>query len=112
MGELLQGFNDMSLTPGGLRTSRNIEELTPPPSETADPRLPTMGRWGALLDGEGRIVLVNPTARRCSAGRAAILEGNESSAKNLPRGSGEWNYGGPQTLSVRTGQHRCAVALR
>ncbi|MCT4364506.1 MULTISPECIES: ATP-binding protein [Synechococcaceae] len=75
LGELLQGFNDMA-SRLEVYDAANIEELTAAQVKQQT-LIATMADGAALLDGEGRIVLVNPTARRLFRWEGRNLEGNE-----------------------------------
>ncbi|WP_322775934.1 ATP-binding protein [Synechococcus sp. CBW1107] len=75
LGELLNGFNDMASQLEDYDAA-NIEELTAAQVKQQS-LIATMADGAALLDGEGRIVLVNPTARRLFRWEGRNLEGNE-----------------------------------
>ncbi len=75
LGELLNGFNDMASQLEAYDAA-NIEELTAAQVKQQS-LIATMADGAALLDGEGRIVLVNPTARRLFRWEGRNLEGNE-----------------------------------
>ncbi|WP_094554707.1 ATP-binding protein [Synechococcus sp. 1G10] len=75
LGELLNGFNDMA-SQLKVYDAANIEELTAAQVKQQT-LIATMADGAALLDGEGRIVLVNPTARRLFRWEGRNLEGNE-----------------------------------
>jgi two-component system sensor histidine kinase NblS len=75
LGELLNGFNDMA-SQLEVYDAANIEELTAAQVKQQT-LIATMADGAALLDGEGRIVLVNPTARRLFRWEGRNLEGNE-----------------------------------
>lgn len=75
LGELLQGFNDMA-SRLEVYDAANIEELTAAQVKQQT-LIATMADGAALLDGEGRIVLVNPTARRLFRWEGRNLEGSE-----------------------------------
>ncbi|MCP9801280.1 ATP-binding protein [Synechococcus sp. RedBA-s] len=75
LGELLNGFNDMA-SRLEVYDAANIEELTAAQVKQQS-LIATMADGAALLDGEGRIVLVNPTARRLFRWEGRNLEGNE-----------------------------------
>ncbi|MDM7936513.1 MAG: ATP-binding protein [Cyanobium sp. CZS 48M] len=75
LGELLNGFNDMA-SRLEVYDAANIEELTAAQVKQ-ESLIATMADGAALLDGEGRIVLVNPTARRLFRWEGRNLEGSE-----------------------------------
>jgi len=75
LGELLKGFNDMA-SRLEVYDAANIEELTAAQVKQQT-LIATMADGAALLDGEGRIVLVNPTARRLFRWEGRKLEGTE-----------------------------------
>jgi two-component system, OmpR family, sensor histidine kinase NblS len=75
LGELLKGFNDMA-SRLEVYDAANIEELTAAQVKQQT-LIATMADGAALLDGEGRIVLVNPTARRLFRWEGRNLEGTE-----------------------------------
>ncbi|MFM2158494.1 MAG: hypothetical protein RLZZ124_968 [Cyanobacteriota bacterium] len=62
LGELLEGFNDMASQLEAYNEA-NIEELTAAQVKQQS-LIATMADGALLLDAQGRIVLVNPTARR------------------------------------------------
>ncbi len=75
LGELLNGFNDMA-SQLEVYDAANIEELTAAQVKQQT-LIATMADGAALLDGEGRIVLVNPTARRQFRWEGRNLEGSD-----------------------------------
>jgi two-component system sensor histidine kinase NblS len=75
LGELLQGFNTMA-SQLEVYKAANIEELRAEQVKQQS-LIATMADGAMLLDAEGRIVLVNPTARRLFRWEARSLEGNE-----------------------------------
>jgi len=75
LGELLQGFNTMA-SQLEVYKAANIEELRAEQVKQQS-LIATMADGAVLLDAEGRIVLVNPTARRLFRWEARNLEGNE-----------------------------------
>lgn len=75
LGELLNGFNDMA-SQLEVYDAANIEELTAAQVKQQS-LIATMADGAALLDGEGRIVLVNPTARRLFRWEGRNLEGQD-----------------------------------
>jgi len=75
LGELLQGFNTMA-SQLEVYKAANIEELRAEQVKQQS-LIATMADGAVLLDAEGRIVLVNPTARRLFRWEARSLEGNE-----------------------------------
>jgi len=83
----------MPLTPGGLRTPPTIEELTAAQVITAD----LIATWPMGLPcwmAEGRIVLVNPTARRRFRWEGPQSQAM-SSAEETSRVPWRWNYRSP-----------------
>jgi two-component system sensor histidine kinase NblS len=74
LGELLQGFNTMA-SQLEVYKAANIEELTAAQVKQQS-LIATMADGAVLLDGEGRIVLVNPTARRLFRWEGRSLDGN------------------------------------
>ncbi len=81
LGELLEGFNTMASQLEAYKAA-NIEELTAAQVKQQS-LIATMADGALLLDAEGRIVLVNPTARRLFRWEGRSLEGNEL-ASELP----------------------------
>jgi two-component system sensor histidine kinase NblS len=75
LGELLQGFNTMA-SQLEVYKAANIEELRAEQVKQQS-LIATMADGAVLLDEEGRIVLVNPTARRLFRWEGRKLEGNE-----------------------------------
>jgi two-component system sensor histidine kinase NblS len=75
LGELLEGFNTMA-SQLEVYKAANIEELRAEQVKQQS-LIATMADGAVLLDAEGRIVLVNPTARRLFRWEARNLEGNE-----------------------------------
>ena len=75
LGELLEGFNDMASQLEAYNEA-NIEELTAAQVKQQS-LIATMADGAVLLDAEGRVVLVNPTARRLFRWEGRKLEGNE-----------------------------------
>ena len=75
LGELLEGFNTMA-SQLEVYKAANIEELRAEQVKQQS-LIATMADGAVLLDSEGRIVLVNPTARRLFRWEARSLEGNE-----------------------------------
>ncbi len=75
LGELLNGFNDMA-SQLEVYKAANIEELTAAQVKQQT-LIATMADGAVLLDGEGRIVLVNPTARRLFRWEGRNLEASE-----------------------------------
>ena len=75
LGELLQGFNTMA-SQLEVYKAANIEELRAEQVKQQS-LIATMADGAVLLDAEGRIVLVNPTARRLFRWEARNLVGNE-----------------------------------
>ncbi len=75
LGELLDGFNTMASQLEAYKAA-NIEELK---AEQVKQQLliATMADGAVLLDAEGAIVLVNPTARRLFRWEGRNLEGND-----------------------------------
>ncbi len=74
LGELLQGFNAMA-SQLEVYKAANIEELTAAQVKQQS-LIATMADGALLLDSEGRIVLVNPTARRLFRWEGRKLEGS------------------------------------
>jgi two-component system sensor histidine kinase NblS len=81
LGELLEGFNTMTSQLEAYKAA-NIEELTAAQVKQQS-LIATMADGALLLDADGRIVLVNPTARRLFRWEGRSLEGNELS-RELP----------------------------
>ena len=81
LGELLEGFNDMASQLEAYNEA-NIEELTAAQVKQQS-LIATMADGALLLDAEGRLVLVNPTARRLFRWEGRKLEGN-ALADELP----------------------------
>jgi two-component system sensor histidine kinase NblS len=79
LGELLNGFNDMASQLQAYDAA-NIEELTAAQVKQQT-LIATMADGAALLDGEGRIVLLNPTARRLFRWEGRNLEGADLSTE-------------------------------
>ncbi len=75
LGELLEGFNTMA-SQLEVYKAANIEELTAAQVKQQS-LIATMADGAVLLDADGRIVLVNPTARRLFRWEGRNLEGNE-----------------------------------
>ena len=75
LGELLEGFNTMA-SQLEVYKAANIEELRAEQVKQQS-LIATMADGAVLLDAEGRIVLVNPTARRLFRWEARNLEGKE-----------------------------------
>jgi two-component system sensor histidine kinase NblS len=75
LGELLDGFNAMASQLEAYNEA-NIEELTAAQVKQQS-LIATMADGAVLLDAEGRVVLVNPTARRLFRWEGRKLEGNE-----------------------------------
>ena len=75
LGELLEGFNTMA-SQLEVYKAANIEELRAEQVKQQS-LIATMADGAMLLDAEGRIVLVNPTARRLFRWEARNLVGNE-----------------------------------
>ena len=75
LGELLGGFNTMASQLEVYKAS-NIEELTAAQVKQQS-LIATMADGAVLLDAEGAIVLVNPTARRLFRWEGRNLEGND-----------------------------------
>ena len=73
LGELLEGFNDMASQLEAYNEA-NIEELTAAQVKQQS-LIATMADGALLLDAEGRVVLVNPTARRLFRWEGRKLEG-------------------------------------
>jgi two-component system sensor histidine kinase NblS len=79
LGELLEGFNTMASQLEDYKAA-NIEELTAAQVKQQS-LIATMADGAVLLDGDGRIVLVNPTARRIFRWEGRSLEGSEMVAE-------------------------------
>ncbi|MFO7630607.1 MAG: ATP-binding protein, partial [Prochlorococcaceae cyanobacterium] len=75
LGELLNGFNTMASQLEAYNEA-NIEELTAAQVKQQS-LIATMADGAVLLDAEGQIVLVNPTARRLFRWEGRNLEGND-----------------------------------
>jgi two-component system, OmpR family, sensor histidine kinase NblS len=75
LGELLDGFNTMAAQLEAYKAA-NIEELKAEQVKQQS-LIATMADGAMLLDAEGAIVLVNPTARRLFRWEGRKLEGNE-----------------------------------
>ena len=75
LGELLNGFNTMA-TKLEAYDEANIEELTAAQVKQQS-LIATMADGALLLDPEGQVVLVNPTARRLFRWEGRKLEGQE-----------------------------------
>ena len=75
LGELLEGFNTMA-SQLEVYKAANIEELKAEQVKQQS-LIATMADGAVLLDAEGAIVLVNPTARRLFRWEGRNLEGNE-----------------------------------
>ncbi|MEB3265850.1 MAG: ATP-binding protein [Cyanobacteriota bacterium] len=75
LGELLAGFNTMAAQLEAYDAA-NIEELQAAQVKQQS-LIATMADGAVLLDAEGRIVLVNPTARRLFRWEGRNLEGSE-----------------------------------
>ena len=75
LGELLDGFNAMASQLQAYDAA-NIEELQAAQVKQAS-LIATMADGAVLLDGDGRIVLVNPTARRLFRWEGRNLEGQD-----------------------------------
>jgi two-component system sensor histidine kinase NblS len=75
LGELLNGFNAMASQLEAYDEA-NIEELTAAQVKQQT-LIATMADGALLLDGAGKIVLVNPTARRLFRWEGRNLEGSE-----------------------------------
>jgi two-component system, OmpR family, sensor histidine kinase NblS len=75
LGELLNGFNDMA-SQLEVYDAANIEELTAAQVKQQT-LIASMADGAALLDGDGQIVLVNPTARRLFRWEGRNLEGSD-----------------------------------
>ena len=73
LGELLQGFNTMA-TQLEAYNEANIEELTAAQVKQQS-LIATMADGAVLLDADGQVVLVNPTARRLFRWEGRKLEG-------------------------------------
>ncbi|MHA3961435.1 two-component system sensor histidine kinase NblS [Synechococcus sp. LTW-G] len=83
LGELLDGFNDMASQLEAYNEA-NIEELTAAQVKQQS-LIATMADGALLLDSEGRVVLVNPTARRLFRWEGRNLEGTRL-VEELPEG--------------------------
>jgi two-component system sensor histidine kinase NblS len=81
LGELLQGFNTMA-SQLEVYKAANIEELTAAQVKQQS-LIATMADGALLLDAEGQVVLVNPTARRLFRWEGRKLEGT-ALADELP----------------------------
>ncbi len=79
LGELLNGFNTMAAQLEAYKAA-NIEELTAAQVKQQS-LIATMADGAVLLDAEGHIVLVNPTARRLFRWEGRNLEGSELTAE-------------------------------
>ncbi|MFM9111422.1 MAG: histidine kinase dimerization/phospho-acceptor domain-containing protein, partial [Prochlorococcaceae cyanobacterium] len=79
LGELLQGFNTMAAKLEAYNAA-NIEELQAAQVKQQS-LIASMADGAVLLDAEGRIVLVNPTARRLFRWEGRNLEGNDLEAE-------------------------------
>ena len=75
LGELLDGFNTMAAQLEAYKAA-NIEELKAEQVKQQS-LIATMADGAVLLDAEGAIVLVNPTARRLFRWEGRNLEGND-----------------------------------
>jgi two-component system sensor histidine kinase NblS len=75
LGELLEGFNTMATELQAYKAA-NIEELKAEQVKQQS-LIATMADGAVLLDAEGAIVLVNPTARRLFRWEGRKLEGND-----------------------------------
>ncbi|QNJ06857.1 two component sensor/ signal transduction histidine kinase [Synechococcus sp. MEDNS5] len=75
LGELLEGFNAMA-SQLQVYDAANIEELQAAQVKQAS-LIATMADGAVLLDGDGRIVLANPTARRLFRWEGRNLEGQD-----------------------------------
>ncbi len=75
LGELLDGFNAMA-SQLQVYDAANIEELQAAQVKQAS-LIATMADGAVLLDGDGRIVLANPTARRLFRWEGRNLEGKD-----------------------------------
>jgi two-component system sensor histidine kinase NblS len=75
LGELLNGFNTMAAQLEVYKAA-NIEELKAAQVKQ-ESLIATMADGAVLLDAEGRIVLVNPTARRLFRWEGRNLEGSD-----------------------------------
>ena len=75
LGELLEGFNAMASQLQAYDAA-NIEELQAAQVKQSS-LIATMADGALLLDGDGRIVLANPTARRLFRWEGRNLEGQE-----------------------------------
>ena len=75
LGELLEGFNAMASQLQAYDAA-NIEELQAAQVKQAS-LIATMADGAVLLDGDGRIVLANPTARRLFRWEGRNLEGQD-----------------------------------
>ena len=81
LGELLEGFNTMASQLEDYKAA-NIEELTAAQVKQQS-LIATMADGALLLDADGQVVLVNPTARRLFRWEGRKLEGN-ALADELP----------------------------
>ena len=81
LGELLEGFNTMA-SQLEVYKAANIEELTAAQVKQQS-LIATMADGALLLDAEGQVVLVNPTARRLFRWEGRKLEGT-ALADELP----------------------------
>ncbi|MEY4298378.1 MAG: hypothetical protein RLZZ423_1557 [Cyanobacteriota bacterium] len=81
LGELLEGFNTMASQLEDYKAA-NIEELTAAQVKQQS-LIATMADGALLLDADGQVVLVNPTARRLFRWEGRKLEGT-SLADELP----------------------------
>ena len=81
LGELLEGFNTMASQLEDYKAA-NIEELTAAQVKQQS-LIATMADGAVLLDADGQVVLVNPTARRLFRWEGRKLEGN-ALADELP----------------------------
>lgn len=75
LGELLEGFNTMATELQAYKAA-NIEELRAEQGKQQS-LIATMADGALLVDPEGQIVLVNPTARRLFRWEGRNLEGSE-----------------------------------
>ena len=75
LGELLEGFNTMATELQAYKAA-NIEELKAEQVKQQS-LIATMADGAVLLDGEGRTVLANPTARRLFRWEGRNLEGSD-----------------------------------
>ncbi len=79
LGELLDGFNDMASQLEAYNEA-NIEELTAAQVKQQS-LIATMADGAVLLDSEGQVVLVNPTARRLFRWEGRNIEGTSLMAE-------------------------------